>query len=134
MSIELQEMNERKKEVFAETKGDRLVVKILKELVKLRKQDQGSGTHAAVCSIFTCGPWKRPILPGWQRPRDSTGRVGKHHPPFPLIDRWSRRAGARNEIDARAGEPPPIITRRLVLEHDETIINNARSRPETQRL
>jgi uncharacterized protein (UPF0335 family) len=36
---ELQELNELKKQVFAEAKGDGLDVKILKEIVKLRKQD-----------------------------------------------------------------------------------------------
>ena len=33
-------MNEQKKEVFAEAKGDGFDVKILKEIVKLRKQDE----------------------------------------------------------------------------------------------
>jgi uncharacterized protein (UPF0335 family) len=33
-------LNEQKKEVFAEAKGDGFDVKILKEIVKLRKQDE----------------------------------------------------------------------------------------------
>jgi uncharacterized protein (UPF0335 family) len=37
---ELQELNEAKKEVFAEAKGEGFDVKILKEIIKLRKQDQ----------------------------------------------------------------------------------------------
>jgi uncharacterized protein (UPF0335 family) len=37
---ELQELNEQKKEVFAEAKNDGFDVKILKEIIKLRKQDQ----------------------------------------------------------------------------------------------
>ena len=37
---ELQEVNEQKKEVFAEAKGEGFDVKILKEIIKLRKQDQ----------------------------------------------------------------------------------------------
>jgi uncharacterized protein (UPF0335 family) len=36
---EIQQLNEQKKEVFAEAKGDGFDVKILKEIVKLRKQD-----------------------------------------------------------------------------------------------
>jgi uncharacterized protein (UPF0335 family) len=36
---EIQELNEQKKEVFAEAKGDGFDVKTLKEIVKLRKQD-----------------------------------------------------------------------------------------------
>ncbi len=36
---EILELNEQKKEVFAEAKGDGFDVKILKEIVKLRKQD-----------------------------------------------------------------------------------------------
>jgi uncharacterized protein (UPF0335 family) len=37
---EIQELNEQKKDVFAEAKGDGFDVKILKEIVKLRKQDE----------------------------------------------------------------------------------------------
>ena len=40
LDIELQELNEQKKEVFAEAKGEGFDVKILKEIIKLRKQDQ----------------------------------------------------------------------------------------------
>jgi uncharacterized protein (UPF0335 family) len=38
--LELQALNEGKKEVFVEAKGDGFDVKILKEIIKLRKQDQ----------------------------------------------------------------------------------------------
>ena len=37
---ELAELNEQKKEIFAEAKGEGFDVKILKEIVKLRKQDK----------------------------------------------------------------------------------------------
>ena len=37
---ELAELNEQKKEVFSEAKGEGFDVKILKEIIKLRKQDQ----------------------------------------------------------------------------------------------
>jgi uncharacterized protein (UPF0335 family) len=37
---ELAELNEQKKEVFAEARGEGLDVKILKEIIKLRKQDK----------------------------------------------------------------------------------------------
>ena len=37
---ELAELNEQKKEVFAVAKGEGFDVKILKEIIKLRKQDQ----------------------------------------------------------------------------------------------
>ena len=37
---EIQELNEQKKEVFAEAKGEGFDVKILREIVKLRKQDE----------------------------------------------------------------------------------------------
>ena len=40
LEIEIQELNEGKKEVFAEAKGEGFDVKILKEIIKLRKQDQ----------------------------------------------------------------------------------------------
>ncbi|WP_460451709.1 DUF2312 domain-containing protein [Alsobacter sp. SYSU BS001988] len=40
LDAELQELNEAKKEVFSEAKGEGFDVKILKEIIKLRKQDQ----------------------------------------------------------------------------------------------
>jgi uncharacterized protein (UPF0335 family) len=40
LDTELQELNEQKKEVFSEAKADGLDAKILKEIIKLRKQDQ----------------------------------------------------------------------------------------------
>ncbi len=40
LEAELQALNEGKKEVFAEAKGEGFDVKILKEIIKLRKQDQ----------------------------------------------------------------------------------------------
>src|SRR3954451_13617444 len=40
LDTELQELNEQKKEVFAEAKGEGFDVKVLKEIIKLRKQDQ----------------------------------------------------------------------------------------------
>jgi uncharacterized protein (UPF0335 family) len=40
LDTELQELNEQKKEVFSEAKGEGFDVKILKEIIKLRKQDK----------------------------------------------------------------------------------------------
>ena len=40
IDLELQALNEGKKEVFAEAKGEGFDVKILKEIIKLRKQNQ----------------------------------------------------------------------------------------------
>jgi len=40
LDIELLELNEQKKEVFAETKAEGFDVKVLKEIIKMRKQDQ----------------------------------------------------------------------------------------------
>ena len=40
VDTELQELNEQKKEVFAEAKAEGFDVKILKEIIKLRKQDK----------------------------------------------------------------------------------------------
>jgi uncharacterized protein (UPF0335 family) len=37
---EIAELNEGKKEVFAEAKGEGFDIKVLKEMIKLRKQDQ----------------------------------------------------------------------------------------------
>ena len=40
LDTELQELIEQKKEVFSEAKGEGFDVKILKEIIKLRKQDK----------------------------------------------------------------------------------------------
>jgi uncharacterized protein (UPF0335 family) len=40
LESEIQALNEGKKEVFSEAKGEGFDVKILKEIIKLRKQDQ----------------------------------------------------------------------------------------------
>ena len=40
IDAELAEMNEQKKEVFAEAKAEGFDVKILKEIIKLRRQDK----------------------------------------------------------------------------------------------
>ena len=40
IELELQELGEGKKEVFAEAKGEGFDVKILREVIKLRKQDK----------------------------------------------------------------------------------------------
>ena len=40
LETEIAELNELKKEIFMEAKGDGLDVKILKEIIKLRKQDK----------------------------------------------------------------------------------------------
>ena len=40
LETEIQELNESKKEVFSEAKGEGFDVKVLKEIIKLRKQDQ----------------------------------------------------------------------------------------------
>jgi uncharacterized protein (UPF0335 family) len=40
LDTELQELNEQKKEVFAEAKTEGFDVKILKEIIKLRKEDK----------------------------------------------------------------------------------------------
>jgi uncharacterized protein (UPF0335 family) len=40
LDTELQELNEQKKEVFAEAKGEGFDVKILKEIIRLRKQNK----------------------------------------------------------------------------------------------
>jgi uncharacterized protein (UPF0335 family) len=40
LETEIQELNEQKKEVFSEAKGEGFDVKILKEIIKIRKQDK----------------------------------------------------------------------------------------------
>jgi len=40
VELEIQELSEGKKEIFAEAKGEGFDVKIIREIIKLRKQDQ----------------------------------------------------------------------------------------------
>ena len=50
---ELKALNEGKKEVFAEAKGDGFDVKILKEILKLRKQDDDErDEHESLLDLY----------------------------------------------------------------------------------
>ena len=50
---ELAELNEQKKEVFAEAKGEGFDVKILKEIIKLRKQDEDErDEHESLLDLY----------------------------------------------------------------------------------
>ena len=50
---ELKDLNEAKKEVFSEAKGEGFDVKILKEIIKLRKQDQDErDEHETLLDVY----------------------------------------------------------------------------------
>ena len=53
LDTELQELNEQKKEVFSEAKDEGFDVKILKEIIKLRKQDQDErDEHESLLDLY----------------------------------------------------------------------------------
>ena len=53
IETEISELNEQKKEIFAEAKGDGFDVKILKEIVKLRKQDaEERDEHESMLDLY----------------------------------------------------------------------------------
>ncbi len=53
LDTELQELNEQKKEVFAEAKGEGFDVKVLKEIIKLRKQDKDErDEHETLLDVY----------------------------------------------------------------------------------
>ena len=53
LETEIQELNEGKKEVFSEAKGEGLDVKILKEIIKLRKLDQDErDEHETLLDVY----------------------------------------------------------------------------------
>ena len=53
LDTELQELNEQKKEVFSEAKGEGFDVKVLKEIIKLRKQDQDErDEHETLLDVY----------------------------------------------------------------------------------
>ena len=50
---EIKDLNEAKKEVFSEAKGEGFDVKILKEIIKLRKQDQDErDEHDSLLDVY----------------------------------------------------------------------------------
>src|SRR3954451_11046108 len=53
LDTELQELNEQKEEVFAEAKGEGFDVKVLKEIIRLRKQDKGErDEHETLLDVY----------------------------------------------------------------------------------
>src|SRR5919112_5936104 len=53
LDTDLQEINEQKKEVFAEAKGEGFDVKVLKEIIKLRKQDKDErDEHETLLDVY----------------------------------------------------------------------------------
>jgi uncharacterized protein (UPF0335 family) len=53
LEAELAEISEQKKEVFAEAKGEGLDVKILKEIIKIRKQDKDErDEHETLLDVY----------------------------------------------------------------------------------
>jgi uncharacterized protein (UPF0335 family) len=53
LETEIQKLNDSKKEVFSEAKGEGLDVKILKEIIKLRRQDQDErDEHETLLDVY----------------------------------------------------------------------------------
>jgi uncharacterized protein (UPF0335 family) len=53
LDTELQELNEAKKEVFAEAKGEGFDVKVLKEIIRLRRQDKDKrDEHETLLDVY----------------------------------------------------------------------------------
>ena len=53
LDTELREINEQKKEVFAEAKGEGFDVKVLKEIIRLRKQDKDErNEHETLLDVY----------------------------------------------------------------------------------
>jgi uncharacterized protein (UPF0335 family) len=53
IETELKDLTEAKKEIFAEAKGEGFDVKVLKEIIKLRKQDQDErDEHESLLDVY----------------------------------------------------------------------------------
>ncbi len=53
LNTELQEINEQKKEVFSEAKGEGFDTKVLKEIIRLRKQDKDErDEHETLLDVY----------------------------------------------------------------------------------
>ena len=59
---EIKALNEGKKEVFAEAKGEGFDVKVLKEILRLRKQDKDERDEQDPCSTCISEPWRTPLV------------------------------------------------------------------------
>ena len=55
---EIKALNEGKKEVFAEAKGEGFDVKVLREILRLRKQDKDERDEQGPCSTCISEPWR----------------------------------------------------------------------------
>ena len=79
---EIKALNEGKKEIFAEAKGDGFDVKVLKEIIRLRKQDKDERDEQSPCSTCISEQWRR-LTPSEQRPlkgKEKEGAVEKLGP------------------------------------------------------
>jgi uncharacterized protein (UPF0335 family) len=75
LDTELREINEQKKEVLSEAKGEGFDVKILKEITSFASRTRTSATSTRPCSTSTCGPWKPLHPPPWLKPpKDSSSQ------------------------------------------------------------
>ncbi len=64
LEAEIQELNESKKEVFAEAKGEGFDVKVLKEIIKLRKQDKDErDEHETLLDVYMRAMESAPSVP-----------------------------------------------------------------------
>ena len=53
LDTELHEINEQKKEVFSEAKGEGFDIKVLKEIIRLRKQDKDErDEHETLLDVY----------------------------------------------------------------------------------
>jgi uncharacterized protein (UPF0335 family) len=54
-------LNEGKKEAFAEAKGEGFDVKVLREILRLRKLDrEDREEHESLVDLYLRGPWRAP--------------------------------------------------------------------------
>jgi uncharacterized protein (UPF0335 family) len=74
---EIKTLNEGKKEVFAEAKGEGFDVKVLREILRLRKQDKDERDEQDSLLDLISEPWRAP-----------TRRRQKRHRPKPATNFW----------------------------------------------
>jgi uncharacterized protein (UPF0335 family) len=78
LDTEIRELNEQKKEVFAEAKGDGFDVKSSKRSSNFESRTRTSATSVKACSISICARWSWPCQKKKsQRLRDEAGRVSQ---------------------------------------------------------
>src|ERR671912_240566 len=79
IETELKELTEAKKEIFSEAKGEGFDVKVLKEILKLRKQDQDErDEHETLLDVYMRAMDEAGSVPAAKAAEECLNGLGRH--------------------------------------------------------